>query len=192
MGIIRTELEDVKEQFRRARRTEIVEWSGDMEDEDLIEREDMVVTVTAGGYIKRTPLPISAQRRGGKGLSGMQTKDEDVVTTLFVANTHTQLLFFTTDGMAYKLKTWRLPQGGTYGQRQGHCNILPIPTGVSIAAIMPVDVPEEEWENLQIIFATSAGDVPQCIVRFHQCPFKRQNRDGPARGDRIGQCAHCR
>ena len=160
MGIIRTELEDVKEQFAVPRRTEIVEWSGDMEDEDLIEREDMVVTVTSGGYIKRTPLAdFRAQRRGGKGLSGMQTKDEDVVTTLFVANTHTQLLFFTTDGMAYKLKTWRLPQGGRTAKGKAIVNILPIPTGVSIAAIMPVDVPEEEWDNLQIIFATSAGDV---------------------------------
>jgi DNA gyrase subunit A len=160
MGIIRTELEEVKEQFAVPRRTEIVEWSGDMEDEDLIEREDMVVTVTSGGYIKRTPLAdFRAQRRGGKGLSGMQTKDEDVVTTLFVANTHTQLLFFTTDGMAYKLKTWRLPQGGRTAKGKAIVNILPIPTGVSIAAIMPVDVPEEEWDNLQIIFATSAGDV---------------------------------
>ena len=160
MGIIRTELEEVKAQFAVPRRTEIVEWSGDMEDEDLIEREDMVVTVTAGGYIKRTPLAdFRAQRRGGKGLSGMQTKDEDVVTTLFVANTHTQLLFFTTDGMAYKLKTWRLPQGGRTAKGKAIVNILPIPTGVSIAAIMPVDVPEEEWDNLQIIFATSAGDV---------------------------------
>ena len=160
MGIIRNELEEVKEQFAVPRRTEIVEWSGDMEDEDLIEREDMVVTVTSGGYIKRTPLAdFRAQRRGGKGLSGMQTKDEDVVTTLFVANTHTQLLFFTTDGMAYKLKTWRLPQGGRTAKGKAIVNILPIPTGVSIAAIMPVDVPEEEWDNLQIIFATSAGDV---------------------------------
>jgi len=160
MNIIRTELEEVKEQFAVPRRTEIVEWSGDMEDEDLIEREDMVVTVTAGGYIKRTPLAdFRAQRRGGKGLSGMQTKDEDAVTTLFVANTHTQLLFFTTDGMAYKLKTWRLPQGGRTAKGKAIVNILPIPTGVSIAAIMPVDVPEEEWDNLQIIFATSAGDV---------------------------------
>ena len=160
MGIIRSELEEVKTQFAVPRRTEIIEWTGDMEDEDLIEREDMVVTVTSGGYIKRTPLAdFRAQRRGGKGLSGMQTKDEDVVTTLFVANTHTQLLFFTTDGMAYKLKTWRLPQGGRTAKGKAIVNILPIPTGVSIAAIMPVDVPEEEWDNLQIIFATSAGDV---------------------------------
>ncbi len=160
MGIIADELRSVREQFAVPRRTEIVDWSGDMEDEDLIEREDMVVTVTSGGYIKRTPLAdFRAQKRGGKGLSGMQTKEEDVVTNLFVANTHTQLLFFTTEGMVYKLKTWRLPQSSRTGKGKAIVNILPIPTGVSIAAIMPVDVPDEEWENLQIVFATSAGDV---------------------------------
>ena len=166
MAIITDELNSVKEQFAVPRRTEIIEWSGDLDDEDLIEREDMVVTITSGGYIKRTPLvDFRAQRRGGKGLSGMQTKDEDLVTSLFVANTHTQLLFFTTDGMAYKLKTWRLPQGGRTSKGKAVVNILPIPTGVSIAAIMPVDIPEEEWENVQIIFATSARRcAPQCAV----------------------------
>ncbi|WP_211198553.1 DNA gyrase subunit A [Ruegeria haliotis] len=160
MTIIGDELREVRDQFAVPRRTEIVDWSGDMDDEDLIEREDMVVTVTSGGYIKRTPLgDFRAQKRGGKGISGMQTKEEDVVTNLFVANTHTQLLFFTTDGMVYKLKTWRLPQSGRTGKGKAIVNILPIPTGVSIAAIMPVDVPDEEWENLQIVFATSAGDV---------------------------------
>jgi len=160
MSIISDELRDVREQFAVPRRTEITEWSGDMEDEDLIEREDMVVTVTSGGYIKRTPLvDFRAQRRGGKGLSGMQTKEEDVVTTLFVANTHTQLLFFTTDGMAYKLKTWRLPQGGRTAKGKAIVNILPIPQGVSVAAIMPVDRDEEEWGDLQIVFATSKGTV---------------------------------
>ena len=160
MGIIGDELRDVRDQFAVPRRTEIVDWSGDMEDEDLIEREDMVVTVTSGGYIKRTALAdFRAQKRGGKGLSGMQTKEEDVVTTLFVANTHTQLLFFTTDGMVYKLKTWRLPLGGRTSKGKAIVNILPIPTGVSIAAIMPVDVPEDQWADLQIVFATSAGSV---------------------------------
>ena len=160
MEIIAAELRDVRAQFAVERRTEIVEWSGDMEDEDLIEREDMVVTVTQSGYIKRTALAdFRAQKRGGKGLSGMSTKDDDVVTTLFVANTHTQLLFFTTDGMVYKLKTWRLPLGGRTAKGKAIVNILPIPSGVSIAAIMPVDVPDEEWENLQIVFATSGGDV---------------------------------
>ncbi len=160
MGIIGDELREVRDNFAVPRRTEIVDWSGDMEDEDLIEREDMVVTVTSGGYIKRTPLAdFRAQKRGGKGLSGMQTKEEDVVTTLFVANTHTQLLFFTTDGMVYKLKTWRLPQGGRTSKGKAIVNILPIPPGVSMAALRPVDVPDEEWENLQVVFATSGGDV---------------------------------
>ncbi len=160
MGIISDELSEVREQFAVPRRTEIVDWSGDMDDEDLIEKEDMVVTVTSGGYIKRTPLAdFRAQRRGGKGLSGMQTKEEDVVTTLFVANTHTQLLFFSTDGMAYKLKTWRLPQGGRTAKGKAIVNILPIPQGVSVAAIMPVDVAEDKWSDLQIVFATSKGTV---------------------------------
>ncbi|SEG06867.1 DNA gyrase subunit A [Thalassococcus halodurans] len=160
MGIISDELNEVKELFAVPRRTEIVEWSGDMVDEDLIEQEDMVVTVTQTGYIKRTPLAdFRAQRRGGKGLSGMATKDDDVVTTLFVANTHTQLLFFTTEGMVYKLKTWRLPQGSRTSKGKAIINILPIPQGVSIAAIMPVDRAEDEWDQLQIVFATSAGTV---------------------------------
>lgn len=160
MAIISDELNEVKELFAVPRRTEIVEWSGDMVDEDLIEQEDMVVTVTQTGYIKRTPLAdFRAQRRGGKGLSGMATKDDDVVTTLFVANTHTQLLFFTTEGMVYKLKTWRLPQGSRTSKGKAIINILPIPQGVSIAAIMPVDRAEDEWDQLQIVFATSAGTV---------------------------------
>ena len=160
MAIISDELREVKEAFAVPRRTEIVDWAGDMDDEDLIEREDMVVTITSGGYIKRTPLAdFRAQRRGGKGLSSMATKEDDVVTTLFVANTHTQLLFFTTDGMVYKLKTWRLPMGSRTTRGKAMINILPITPGISVAAIMPVDVPEEEWENLQIFFATSEGDV---------------------------------
>ncbi|MDA8747302.1 DNA gyrase subunit A [Litoreibacter sp.] len=160
MEIISNELKEVRDQFAVPRRSEIVDWSGDMEDEDLIEKEDVVVTITQTGWIKRTPLAdFRAQRRGGKGLSGMATKEDDVVTTLFVANTHTQLLFFTNDGMAYKLKTWRLPQGGRTAKGKAIVNILPIPTGVSIAAIMPVDRDEEDWGDLQIVFATSAGDV---------------------------------
>ena len=162
MGIISSELSEVRALFAVPRRTEIVDWSGDMDDEDLIEREDMVVTVTSAGYIKRTPLAdFRAQKRGGKGLSGMQTKEEDVVTTLFVANTHTQLLFFTTEGMVYKLKTWRLPQGSRTSKGKAIVNILPIPTGVSVAAILPIDRDEKDWDDLQIMFATSAGDVRQ-------------------------------
>jgi DNA gyrase subunit A len=160
MAIITGELAEIRAAFAVPRRTQIVDWSGDMDDEDLIEQEDMVVTVTSGGYIKRTPLAdFRAQRRGGKGVGGMQTKEEDVVTNLFVANTHTQLLFFTTDGMVYKLKTWRLPQGGRTAKGKAIVNILPIPPGVSVAAIMPVDAPDKDWGDLQIVFATSAGTV---------------------------------
>ncbi|WP_434622042.1 DNA gyrase subunit A [Tabrizicola sp. M-4] len=162
MAIISDELREVKAAFAVPRRTEIQDWSGDMDDEDLIEREDMVVTITSGGYIKRTPLAeFRSQNRGGKGLSSMQTKEDDVVTTLFVANTHTHLLFFTTDGMVYKMKTWRLPLAGRTAKGKAIVNILPIQNGVSIAALMPVDVPEEDWANLQIVFATSDGDVRQ-------------------------------
>ena len=160
MGIVAAELTEVRDLFAVPRRTEIVDWEGDLEDEDLIEREDMVVTITAGGYIKRTPLAeFRAQRRGGKGLAGMATKDDDVVTTLFVANTHTALLFFTTDGMAYQLKCWRLPLAGRAARGKAMVNILPIPAGVTVAALLPVDVPEAEWDALQIVFATSEGDV---------------------------------
>ena len=162
MAIISDELREVKTLFAVKRRSEIVDWEGDLEDEDLIEREDMVVTITSGGYIKRTPLAeFRSQNRGGKGLSAMETKQDDVVTTLFVANTHTNLLFFTTDGIVYKLKTWRLPLAGRTAKGKAIVNILPIQTGVSIAALMPVDAPELEWDNLQIVFATSDGDVRQ-------------------------------
>ena len=160
MAIISDELREVRAAFAVPRRTEIVDWAGDVEDEDLIEREDMVVTITSAGWIKRTPLAdFRAQRRGGKGLSSMSTKEDDVVTTLFVANTHTQLLFFTTDGMAYKLKCWRLPLAGRQAKGKAIVNMLPIAQGVSIAAIMPVDAAEADWADLQIIFATSQGDV---------------------------------
>ncbi len=162
MAIIAAELTEVRDLFAVPRRTEIVDWSGDMEDEDLIEREDMVVTITSGGYIKRTPLAeFRSQNRGGKGLASMATKEDDVVTTLFVANTHTNLLFFTTDGMVYKLKTWRLPLAGRTAKGKAIVNILPIIPGISIAALMPVDAPEEHWDDLQIVFATSDGDVRQ-------------------------------
>ncbi len=160
MAIISAELREVRDAFAIPRRTEIVDWAGDLEDEDLIEREDMVVTITSGGYIKRTALAeFRSQNRGGKGLASMQTKEDDVVTTLFVANTHTHLLFFTTDGMVYKLKCWRLPLAGRQAKGKAIVNILPIEPGVSIAALMPVDAPEDDWDDLQIFFATSEGDV---------------------------------
>ncbi|RVW00004.1 DNA gyrase subunit A [Mesobaculum littorinae] len=162
MEIISNELTEVRTLFAVPRRTEIVDWAGDMMDEDLIEREDMVVTVTQGGYIKRTPLAeFRSQKRGGKGLSaGGGLKEDDVVTTLFVANTHTPLLFFTNTGMVYKLKTWRVPQGSRASRGRALSNVIDgLETGTGIAAIMPVDRDEADWNELQIVFATSAGDV---------------------------------
>jgi len=160
MAIIGDELREARELFAVPRRTEISDWAGDLDDEDLIEREDMVVTITSAGWIKRTPLAeFRSQRRGGKGLGSMATKEDDVVTTLFVANTHTELLFFTTDGMVYRLKTWRLPLAARTAKGKAMVNILPIDSGVSIAALMPIDVPEDEWGRLQVVFATSDGDV---------------------------------
>ena len=161
LGIVSDELREAKEVFAVARRSEIVEYEGDFEDEDLIEREDMVVTVTHQGYIKRTPLTeFREQKRGGKGLQGMSTKDEDFVTRLFVANTHARLLFFTTDGMVYRLKCWQLPSSGRNARGRFLRQVLEsIREEASVAAVMPVDVPEEDWDKLQIVFATSAGSV---------------------------------
>ena len=160
LSIITEELLEVKESYAVPRRSEIIEFDGDMEDEDLIEQEEMVVTVTQTGYIKRTALSeYREQKRGGKGSQGMNTKDEDIVTSLFVANTHTPLLFFTSDGIVFKLKTWRLPQGGRNSRGKAIINMLPIDNGVSVAAILPIDAAEEDWKQLQIFFSTSTGDV---------------------------------
>ena len=161
MKIISDELKEIKDLFAVPRRTEIIDWSGDLEDEDLIESENMVVTATHSGYIKRTALAeFRSQKRGGKGKAGIKTKNEDIVTTLFVANTHTQLLFFSTDGMVYKLKTWRLPLGERRTRGKAVINVLPsISKNASLAAIVPVNGDKDEWEQLQIVFATSEGEV---------------------------------
>ncbi|MCY3878530.1 MAG: DNA gyrase subunit A [Rhodobacteraceae bacterium] len=159
-AIIADELKEVKENFAVARRTEIAEFEEIVDDEDLIEPENVVVTITNGGYIKRTPLSeFRSQLRGGKGLSGMTTKNEDFVTAQYVVNTHDALLFFTTDGIVYKLKAWRLPNAGRNARGKAIVNILPITLGVSIAAVTPIDVDESEWDSRQIVFATSAGQV---------------------------------
>jgi DNA gyrase subunit A len=159
--IIREELLAIRAAYAVPRRSQIVEFEGDLEDEDLIEREEMVVTITHGGYVKRTPLSeFRSQARGGKGLAGMAMKEEDFVTSLFVANTHTPLLVFTADGMVYKIKCWRLPQGGRNARGRYLKHVIDaIRPEAGVAAIMPVDVPEEEWERLQIVFATSDGQV---------------------------------
>ncbi len=159
-AIISDELLEVKKSYTIPRRSEIQEFEGDFEDEDLIEKEEMVVTVTREGYIKRTALSeYREQKRGGKGTQGMNTKETDVVTNLFVTNTHTPLLFFSSDGFVYKLKTWRLPQSGRNSKGKAIVNLLPINQLARITTILPVEADEATWEDLQIFFATSTGNV---------------------------------
>jgi len=160
IDIIRTELTEIKEQYGSPRRTEISDSAADFEDEDLIAREDMVVTVTHGGYIKRVPLSAyRAQNRGGKGRTGMATRDEDFVSRLFVANTHTPVLFFTSRGIAYKLKVWRLPLAAANARGKALINILPLEQGERITSIMPLPEDEASWSDLYIMFATTRGTV---------------------------------
>ncbi|HTJ58762.1 MAG TPA: DNA gyrase subunit A [Devosiaceae bacterium] len=160
IAIIREELEALKKEFATPRLTLIDEAAGDFEDEDLIAREDMVVTVTHGGYIKRVPLSAyRAQRRGGKGRSGMATRDEDFVSRLFVANTHTPVLFFSSLGQVYKMKVWRLPIGEPQARGKAMINLLPLSAGERITSIMPLPENEDDWRKLDIMFATVRGTV---------------------------------
>jgi DNA gyrase subunit A len=160
MAIVREELVEVREAFAVPRRTEIVEGDADVEDEDLIVREDMVITVTHGGYVKRTPLSIyRTQKHGGKGRSGMATKDEDAVTRVFSANTHTPVLFFSSGGKVYKLKVWRLPVGTPTSRGKAFINLLPIEPGESITSILPLPEDEATWDQYDVMFATRSGGV---------------------------------
>ena len=158
--IIKDELAALKEEFATPRRTVIAEEEGEVEDEDLIQREDMVVTVSHAGYVKRVPLSTyRAQRRGGKGRSGMQTRDEDFVSRLFVASTHTPVLFFSSRGQVYKEKVWRLPVAAPNGRGKALINILPLEQGERITTIMPLPEDESSWANLDVMFATTGGNV---------------------------------
>ncbi|MCV0396671.1 MAG: DNA gyrase subunit A [Rhizobiaceae bacterium] len=158
--IVKDELTAVRDEFGTPRRTEIVDGGADMEDEDLIPREDMVVTVTHEGYVKRVPLvTYRAQARGGKGRSGMSTKDEDFVTRLFVASTHTPILFFSSRGIVYKEKVWRLPIGTPQSRGKFLRNMLPLEAGDRITAIMPLPEDESRWGELDVMFATTRGTV---------------------------------
>ncbi|WOH78213.1 DNA gyrase subunit A [Bradyrhizobium sp. BEA-2-5] len=160
LDIIKTELAEVKAEFATPRRTVIMEQEGEVEDEDLIQREDMVVTVSHAGYVKRVPLSAyRAQRRGGKGRSGMQTRDEDFVSRLFVASTHTPVLFFSSRGQVYKEKVWRLPMAAPNARGKAMINILPLEQGERITTIMPLPEDESTWGNLDVMFATTGGNV---------------------------------
>ncbi len=160
LAIVSEELAELRDARATPRRTEIIPLDDEIEDEALIERAEMVVTVTHSGYIKRTPVEdFRAQRRGGKGLAGMSTKETDFVTQLFAANTHTPVLFFTTDGKVYQRKVWQLPLGSRTGRGKAMVNVLPIEGGITVSAMMPVEPDDAERGDRQIVFATSSGRV---------------------------------
>jgi DNA gyrase subunit A len=159
-GIVKEELAAIKAKFATPRRTVIIDQEGEMEDEDLIQREDMVVTVSHAGYVKRVPLSTyRSQKRGGKGRAGMQTREEDFVTRLFVASTHTPVLFFSSRGQVYKEKVWRLPQAAPQARGKALINILPLEQGENITTIMPLPEDESTWDKLDVMFATTRGTV---------------------------------
>jgi DNA gyrase subunit A len=173
--IIRTELAEVKTNFATPRRTEIIENDGEVEDEDLIQKEDMVVTVSHTGYVKRVPLSTyRAQRRGGKGRAGVQMRDEDFVTKMFVANTHTPILFFSSEGMVYRMKVWRLPQGTPQSRGKALINILPLDQKERITTILPLPDMVEGAAKPFLMFATQAGTVR----RNELDDFEQINRGG--------------
>lgn len=160
MAVVREELVEVREKFAIPRRSQIVDGDADVEDEDLIVREDMVITVTMGGYVKRTPLAnYRTQHRGGKGKSGMATKTEDAVTRVFSASTHAPLLFFTSGGKVYKMKVWRLPLGVANSRGKAFVNLLPIESGETITSILALPEDEATWSGLDVMFATRSGSV---------------------------------
>ena len=158
--IAKEEMIAVKTEFATPRRTVIIDQEGEMEDEDLIQREDMVVTVSHAGYVKRVPLSTyRAQKRGGKGRSGMQTREEDFVTRLFVASTHAPVLFFSSRGQVYKEKVWRLPLAAPQARGKALINILPLEQGENITTIMPLPEDKSTWDKLDVMFATTRGTV---------------------------------
>ncbi|MGE3829842.1 MAG: DNA gyrase subunit A [Parvibaculaceae bacterium] len=175
LGIIKDELTAIKAEFATKRRTEIIDNEGEVEDEDLIQREDMVVTVSHAGYVKRVPLSsYRAQKRGGKGRAGMETREEDFVTKLFVANTHTPILFFSSTGMVYRLKVWRLPVGNPQSRGKALINLLPLEQDERITTLLPMPEDEKTWGSSQILFATKSGN----IRRNQLSDFESINRTG--------------
>ncbi|MEZ5776502.1 MAG: DNA gyrase subunit A [Hyphomicrobiaceae bacterium] len=194
VDIIKGELSAIKAEFGTPRRTEIVEFDADVDDEDLIQREDMVVTVSHKGYIKRVALSeYRTQRRGGKGRSGMSTREEDFVTRLFVASTHTPVVFFSSRGMAYKMKVWRLPLSTPQAIGKALVNLLPLNEGERISTILPLPEDEAEWARSDVMFATRSGYVR----RNKLSDFAEINRNGKIamkleEGDEIVEVAICR
>src|SRR5262245_33470975 len=193
VDIIKKELSDIKAEFGTPRLTEIVEMEGEVEDEDLIAREDMVVTVSHRGYIKRVPLSTyRAQKRGGKGRSGMSTREEDLVTQIFITSTHTPVLFFSSRGMAYRMKVWRLPAATPQSTGKALVNLLPLVEGETITSILPLPEDAATWGQLELMFATKSGNVR----RNSLADFESINRNGKIamkldEGDRIVRVAIC-
>ena len=160
LTLLKDELIEIKDKFATPRRTQLIEAEFEADIEDLIQQEDMVVTVTHSGYVKRVPLSTyRAQKRGGKGRSGMSTKDEDFVTDLFVANTHTPVLFFTSKGFVHKMKVYRLPEGSPTSRGKAFVNLLPLEKDETISVVMPLPEDEEAWNDLDIVLATSHGTI---------------------------------
>ena len=192
--LIKGELNAIKSEFATPRQTEIIEMEGEVEDEDLIQREDVVVTVSLRGYIKRVPLSTyRAQRRGGKGRSGMSTRDEDVVTQIFITSTHTPVLFFSSRGMVYRMKVWRLPAATPQAIGKALVNLLPLAEGEVITSILPLPEDAKTWGALELMFATRSGNVR----RNSLADFENINRNGKIamkldEGDRIVRVAICR
>ncbi len=192
--IIKSELAAIKDEFAVPRRTEIVDVEGEVDDEDLIAREDVVVTVTHKGYIKRVPLATyRAQRRGGKGRSGLTTRDEDFVTQIFIASTHTPVLFFSSRGMCYRMKVWRLPAATPQSIGKALVNLLPLQQGEWITSILPLPEDAETYSELQLMFATKTGNVRRNALT----DFETINRNGKIamkldEGDQIVEVAVCK
>jgi DNA gyrase subunit A len=193
IDIIKSELTAIRDEFATPRKTEIVDIEGEVEDEDLIAREDVVVTVSHKGYIKRVPLSTyRAQRRGGKGRSGMSTRDEDFVTQIFIASTHTPVLFFSSRGMCYRMKVWRLPASTPQASGKALINLLPLAQDEVITSILPLPEDRETWSRLELMFATRSGNVRRNALT----DFESINRNGKIAmkldaGDRIVSIAIC-
>ena len=189
-ALMREELLEIKAQFATPRRTEILDNEFEHDIEDLIPREDMAVTVTHGGYVKRVPVSAyRAQRRGGKGRSGMATREDDFVSNLFIANTHTPVLFFSSRGIVYKLKVWRLPVGTPQARGKAFINLLPLGEGETISAVMPMPEDEASWSTLHVMFATARGGARRNelsdFVSVNQSGKIAMKFEGEDAGDRL-------
>ncbi len=175
VDIVKTELAKVRDEFGTPRKTEILDVEGEVDDEDLIQREQVVITVSHKGYIKRVPLSTyRAQRRGGRGRSGMSTKDEDFVTQIFITSTHAPVLFFSSRGMCYRMKVWRLPAATPQSVGKALINLLPLAQGEHITSILPLPEDQDTWADLELMFATKSGNVRRNAL----ADFENINRNG--------------